>query len=345
MKTLVVLGAPGTMGRRVVALARRELEGVEVLAASRRGTAVGDARGLALDLHDRAGLERALARGDCTVVNTVGPFDYDPTPLVSACVASGSHYVDLAETPAFLAAVARAAREAGAAERGVVLVPGASTTPGLVELLAQAWAERPEVTGVDAWLSLGSRNPLGTGMLLGLLRPLGRDDDAGARWFRGTVTRPGGDGRRYGRYPAGFPAEGLRLGPRSVPVRFFVGFDRALLVRGLSAAAPALAALPDRALARVARVALPAARAVSRLGTPRGSLVLEALGAPGARVEVVAEREGLDVPAAPALWVASTLQRGHVRARGCVALRDVVPLAEAAARLRGAGRVVRGIEP
>ena len=168
------------------------------------------------------------------------------------------------------------------------------------------------------------------------------------RYFEAIRTRVGPQGRalEYGRYPTGFADDRVRLGSRRVPLRFFVGFDRALLVRGLAAAAPGLARLSDVALRRLARVALPAAQAWSPFGTSRGSLVLEArdeLGEVKDVIEVVAEREGLDVPAAPALWVLLALQRGALRRAGSVALREVVSLPSAVAWLRDAGYAVRGI--
>jgi hypothetical protein len=352
VKTLLVLGATGTMGRRVVALARQTLPGVEVRALSRSGGGVPGATALELDLGDAGALGQAVAGTDL-VVNAVGPYTYDPAPLVAACVAACAHYTDLAEAPEFVAAVARAAERAGAASRGVVVVPGASTVPGLVQLLASAWAEREDVAAITAWLSLGSRNPVGLGLLLGLLRPLGRPSPEAGSYFASTRTRVGPEGRplRYGRYPTGFAEDRVRLhhgaeDERRVPLRFFVGFDRALLVRGLAAAAPALARLSDAALRRLARVALPAARAWAPFGTPRGSLVLEArdeLGEVTQVIEVVAEREGLDIPAAPPVWIARRLQEDPPARAGCLALDEVVPLAAAAAWLREAGYEVRGV--
>ncbi len=349
MKSLLVLGATGTMGRRVVALARRSLAGVELRAASRSGAPVEGARALALDLADDQAVARGVASADC-VVNAVGPYDYDPAPLVAACVAGGSHYADLAEAPDFIAAVGRAAREAEAERRGVLVVPGASTLPGLVQLLAQRFAERDDVASLAAFLSLGSRNPVGEGLLLGLLRPLGRPAPDGGRFFAATLGRrgPGGRRLRYGRYPTGFADDRLRLGGvggRRLPFRFFVGFDRSLLTRGLRLAAPLLARIPDAALGRLARVALPAARAWSPLGTPRGSLVLEARAADDAvlaTLEVVAEREGLDIPASPPVWIARRLHAGGPERAGLRDLDEVVSLEEAIAWLGEAGYAVRG---
>jgi hypothetical protein len=59
-------------------------------------------------------------------------------------------------------------------------------------------------------------------------------------------------------------------------------------------------------------------------------------------VEVVAERDGLDVPAAPALWVARRLLTAPPGSGGVRALADLVPAADALAWLSGAGFQVSG---
>ena len=113
----------------------------------------------------------------------------------------------------------------------------------------------------------------------------------------------------------------------------------------LLATAPVLARLSDAALRRLARAALPAVRAVSRLGTRRGSLVLEARDAEGRALdalEVVAERDGLGVPAAPPVWVMRKLREAPPPRAGALALDDVVSFDEAVAWLREAGYAVCG---
>src|SRR5262249_35249739 len=102
MKRLLVLGATGVMGRLLVPLCRRLLPETEVLQASRHAPPAADQR--TVDIHDPESLRRGLAGIDA-VINSVGPFDYDPRPLVTACVTAGCHYVDIAETPDFIAAV------------------------------------------------------------------------------------------------------------------------------------------------------------------------------------------------------------------------------------------------
>ena len=99
--------------------------------------------------------------------------------------------------------------------------------------------------------------------------------------------------------------------------------------------------MPQASLERVARGLLPAARLARFAGTPRGALRVEALDAHGAAlaaVEVVAERDGLDVPAAPPLWAARAL-RGTSRS-GVLRLADLVTPDEALAGLRALGCAV-----
>jgi hypothetical protein len=342
IESVLVLGAGGTLGRRVVRLLREGLEGAAVIPASRRGAAALGPGARTADVRDAASLARAL-EGVGLVVNAVGPYTYDPGALVDACVAARVHGVDLAEDAAYLAALRGAAERAGAAAAGVVLVGGCSTLPGLVELLAQGFARVESLAAVDAWLSLGSRNPAGPGMLHGLMRPLGRARPDGGRWFDALAWRRV-DGRvlAFGRYPSGLAGGRARIGEREVAVRFHAGFDRALWVRALALAAPRLGALSDPGLARLARALAPAARLASLLGTPRGALRVEARDAAGeiaAAVEVVALRDGLDVPASPPLWAARAIPRAP-RA-GVLRLAELVTRTEALAGLAALGCAVR----
>ena len=249
IEAVLVLGAGGVLGRRVARLLAAGLPGARVVPASRRGPAALGPGARSADVRDAASLARALAGIDL-VVNAVGPYTYDPGPLAEACVAAGAHYLDLAEDAAFLAALRGAAQRAGAASAGVAFVPGCSTTPGLVELLAQGFARIDGLAAVDAWLSLGTRNPLSAALLQGLLRPLGRPAPDGGRWFDAVVWHRA-DGRvlAFGRYPSGLPGERVRAGGCEVPLRFHAGFDRAALDARAAPSGPA----PRRRFGRAAR--------------------------------------------------------------------------------------------
>jgi hypothetical protein len=343
--SVLVIGATGEMGRRVCRLLQRSVPSVRVTGANRSGRAHPDVPVQRVDVRDGRSLAPALA-GAALVVNAVGPYFYDPEPLVRACVAARAHYVDLAEDLAWLAAVAEAASRSGAAAAGVAVIPGCSTVPGLVALLASLWAERADVASVSAFLSLGSSNPPSRGLLAGLLTPLGRAAPGGERWFTKLVRAEISDGRQlsFGAWPAPFPPDGMRLGTRRVPVHFHAGFDRRWLTSALRLAAPLVGRLPARWVPTLAGVALPVVRAATRVGTPLGVLLVRAEDEAGAeldRVEVHASANGLDVPAAPVVWVVQRLLAGGLGPGGLRGLEDVVAPADAFAWLRAAGYEVR----
>jgi hypothetical protein len=318
---------------------------VRVVGASRSGRA--DRR---LDVRDEASVAAALG-GVGLLVNAVGPYAYDPSPLLRACVAAGVHYVDLADDIGWFDAVASAAAKSGAEAAGVVVIPGCSTVPGLVAVLASRWAGRDDVAALSAFLSMGSANPPSRGLLAGLLAPLGRPRPGGGRWFTQRQHATISDGRllRFGAWPAPLPRGGLAIGKRRVPLHFYAGFDRAWLTSALRLAAPLLGRLPARWIPSVAALALPVARVAGYAGTPHGVLLLRAedvFGNELDRVELLAAADGLDVPAAPVVWVAERLCAGALGVGGVRGLDELIPLANARGWLERAGYELRlGAEP
>jgi hypothetical protein len=335
MKQLLVLGATGVMGRRIVALAGRLVPGIRVLQGARRGAPDSGPDFRAVDIHDAGSLRRALADVQA-VINAVGPFEYDPAALLRGCAEAGCHYVDIAETPPFIAAVERlAGRLPGAA------VSGCSTVPGLVETLAQPWSGREEVRRVRILLGMGTANPVSPALLYSLLMPLGSRAPDGSRYFGRLVRKRlrGLPARYYGRFPSPFDAAGICVGGRALPTTFYAGLDRAAAVHALWWAAWVVPLLSRGALSRLCRLAQPALPLVRALGTPVGVLSVEALDGDGrlvAEVEVRAQREGLNVPALPAVWAARRLLEGG-RWSGPLRLAQLVSLQEAARWLRAEG--------
>jgi hypothetical protein len=345
LTTVLVVGATGEMGRRVCRLLQRSAPSLRVTGANRSGRAHPDLPMRRVDVRDERTLGPAL-EGVALVVNAVGPYLYDPGPLLRACVAARAHYVDLAEDLGWLAALSEAAGRAGAAAAGVAVIPGCSTVPGMVALLASRWAAREEVGSVSALLSMGTANPPSRGLVAGLLTPLGRPAPDGERWFTRLVRARISDGRElsFGAWPAPFPPEGMRLGARRVPIRFYAGFDRRFVTAGLRLAAPLVARLPLRWIPTLSGVAMPFVRAATLVGTPLGVLLVRAEDRSGReldRVEVHAAANGLDVPAAPVVWVAQRLAKGGIEGSGVRGLEEVVAPPDALAWLRDAGYEVR----
>ncbi|GAA0296328.1 saccharopine dehydrogenase NADP-binding domain-containing protein [Kineococcus aurantiacus] len=162
MADVLVLGGTGRTGRGVAdALAR---DGLQVVLVGRDGNRLREAAGghghrtlVAAGVREVADTVRAVR--PAVVVNTVGPFTATAGPVVDACLAAGSDYVDLAND---LAAVSRLlARHAEAERAGRTLVTGAgfgvAATEGVVVRLCRDGARtgrRAERVRVDMVPSL-----------------------------------------------------------------------------------------------------------------------------------------------------------------------------------------------
>lgn len=343
-KTIVVAGATGELGSRVCRLIRRLAPTALLIGTNRSGKGHAELPIHPLDVADREGMAALLATADL-VINAVGPYTYDPGPIVHAAISSRCHYADLSERLDFIERVREVGEQRAVAKSGVLIVPGCSTVPGLVDALAQRWRSDSEVAGLRVYLGVGSKNPVTRALLVSLLLPMGRKH-SGGRWFGELVQHELLDGSElsFGPYPAPFSDAQLTMGRRAIPIRFHMGFDRGWLNRVLALAAPILGRLGPRSVERLAVLALPMARLARRAGTERGILSVVAEDAAGrerGRIEIVAETAGLDIPALPAAWLAQALVReGWAAAPGVRSLSRVISSEHAVEALVEAGYAV-----
>lgn len=129
---LVIFGATGFTGRLVAEVMAQHGggEGLRWALAGRnleRLQALRDALGLAADhplitadAADAGSLQRLVARSRA-VVTTVGPYQLGGEPLLAACIAARTHYLDLCGEPAWMAAMIRR-HDAQARARGARIV-------------------------------------------------------------------------------------------------------------------------------------------------------------------------------------------------------------------------------
>src|SRR5262249_59034964 len=105
MPQVLLLGANGGMGRRIAALWASQGASVPLRLAVRRQEAkenLGPGAPVVIArLEEPATLRDALA-DVAVVINAIGPYAYDPAPLLDACAAYGAHYIELASVPGFL---------------------------------------------------------------------------------------------------------------------------------------------------------------------------------------------------------------------------------------------------
>src|SRR5262245_50455700 len=344
MPQVLLLGASGGMGRRIAALWESHVSNVPLRLGVRRREVMENfgpgARAVIARLDEPASLRGALS-DVAVVINAVGPYAYDPAPLLDACAAAGAHYVDLASEPEFLAAVHAWGERRDAR---IAIYPGASTMRGLVELSAAHLTERLGAvpSAFEVFLSMGSANPLTPGLLASLTLQLGvplRSPDGGVSYRQLRRRRLRGLGPRlFGRYPSPFDEQGLNLGDRRVITRFWVGLDRSWIVHALRAVSYLRPRFRDRTWIALAEKARPLVGLANLVGGRAGGLRIEALDVaghvPGA-VNYLAPREALNIPALPSVWAARALL--DVARPGFRPLRALVTFDEAASSLRAHG--------
>ena len=295
MSLIYVVGSRGLMGKRVLQLLQDELPRDQIVPLTRKEPIHSQRH---VDLHHPDALE--LQPGD-VVVNAVGlhPLQVNPYPMITHCLRSGAHYIDLAESLDIheLGRQAVTAFTAEGTPRSAV-VQGCSTIPAMVDVLLPA-AGGTERTVL---LSVGLKNEISVSLMYGLLRPLGRHHASG-RWWTETTSRRLFDGslRRYGSHPGSW-TDGT--------TQFFCGFDRRFAYWVLRAGLALTSRMSDDALVALCKAALPLAFPGGQVvGTPRGSLRFEQHRSRHLTetVEVRAERDGLLVPSLPAVWAAREL--------------------------------------
>ncbi len=233
--SVVVFGGYGTFGT----LACRELvaAGVPVVVAGRDRTRAeglaaelgSGARGLAVDLRDRAAVDATL-RGQRVAVNCAGPFSAVGESLVDACLDAGCHHVDIADDRAFVRAVK--ARDGRFRALSLTAATGCSSLPGVSGALAALAAEGAPAPPVHATATLfiGNANRKGEAAIRSMLRTLGRRFEAPQGFLVGfqgpEVVRlppPFGARRAYDFESPDYDLLPAQLGVTSVRVK--VGFE------------------------------------------------------------------------------------------------------------------------
>lgn len=113
-----------------------------------------------VDLRDEAALTRLLSSFDL-VFHAAGPFIRTSGPMVRACLASKTHYVDITGEPPVFERIL--AQDAVARKAGVVLIPGAGFDVIPSDCLVKHVAARVmEPTRIEIAQASGSKNSPGT---------------------------------------------------------------------------------------------------------------------------------------------------------------------------------------
>ncbi|CAM9638812.1 unnamed protein product, partial [Ectocarpus fasciculatus] len=115
------------------------------------------------------------------LINAAGPYPTTPDglkhPLATACIESGVHYIDLADSSTFVRAISALHDKAVAAN--VLAVSGCSTVPAIsgavIEELRQNLDVQPEdIESIDLGITPGWKSPRGIGTSRSILSTVGK---------------------------------------------------------------------------------------------------------------------------------------------------------------------------
>ena len=307
----------------------------------------------ALDMAKPGDLAALMARSPQIVINTIGPFQNADYRVAEACIAAGAHYIDLADSHAFVTGIARLDEAARA--KGVAVITGASTVPALSGAVVAEAALTPSFVRIG--ISPGNNAPRGVALVDAVLGQAGKPLPV---LRAGTWTEVPGWGemqrrriridrdRSLGkRWLSACDAPDLVLLPRLYPslkiVEFYAGLELSVLHVGLW-----LLSLPVRlgwlkSLVPLSKPLRWTADRLHALGSDRGGMLVDvegknAAGAPTAyRWRLIAEQgQGPFVPAAPAVALVARVARGGTLAPGaypCLGILSVDEILSVVAHL------------
>jgi Saccharopine dehydrogenase NADP binding domain len=340
-RRIAVVGGGGFYGRYLVADLLRFTD-AEVLVASRHAPQrlrAGDrVAPVACDLRDPLALREAI-RGSTVVVHCAGPFQQLPLEPLHAAIATGVHYVDIAEDRAYRRRVL--AMDAQARAAGIVALNGASVVPGMEALFTELLRPRfDELLAVHGSAAPDTRRHRGHAMfhtmLLGAGRPFQAPRDGQPvrvhgwhepEWF--DFPPPVGRRRHY---------QVLEMADLDVlpelfgigTVTFKAGSEFPWLNRLLGAAAALRARTGHPRLEAYTPLVRGLSWLVGRCGNDAGGVILEVAGrrdgmARRQAVAVVGEHDGGRIPAVLAGMAVQELLAGRLATPGVTDLRSWLP--------------------
>lgn len=186
---ILILGASGVFGSRLVELLDKEKDGFRLTLAGRRR---GPLERLACDRPDRKVM--TLNRDDITasnlagfdmVIDAAGPFQASHTQVIEAAIAAACHYADLADGRKFVGDIRQFDADAKAAD--IAVISGASSVPALshavVDDLTAGWQQ---IESIRIGIFPGNRAPRGRAVVESILSYAGRPVDVfrDGKWQR-----------------------------------------------------------------------------------------------------------------------------------------------------------------
>jgi hypothetical protein len=178
MRSVLILGGYGNFGKRIArALVKAQVPIIIVGRDHDKAQALSSELGplvqpVTFDVNQdlAAQLDRLQP---CAVVNTCGPFQTADYRVAETCIAQGVHYIDLADAREFVMGITQLDETAKA--KGVAIVSGASTVPGLSSAVLEHF--KHEFASIDSLrfgISPGQKAERGLATTQGILTYVGK---------------------------------------------------------------------------------------------------------------------------------------------------------------------------
>lgn len=183
MKKVLVIGGAGTFGARVLRLLAETgqfhllIAGRDLAKAERVRASLPDAT-IDIRRFDRKGnvMAQLADIAPWAVIDAAGPFQDDSAAryaVPQACIQQGIHYVDLADSRAFVTGISDL--DAAARAANVTVLAGASTVPALSTAIVDALAsELKDIASIDIALSASNRATAGPNVNAAILSYVGQ---------------------------------------------------------------------------------------------------------------------------------------------------------------------------
>lgn len=277
------------------------------------------------------------------VIHTAGPYQGQSYRVARACIEAGSHYVDLADGRDFVAGFSCLHEEAQ--RRGVLLVSGASTLPGLSSAVIDHLRHRfDEIHAIEISIAPAHRTPRGAGTAKAVLSYCGRPFDVleHGRW----VTRYGWQDLRKKRYPdlgvrfgGACDVPDLALLPVYVPTANTVTFHAALEASWEQFALWKMGWITRLRIVRNWDRFVPmfqwASERLLRFGSDRGGMQIRLSGVANDQSATTVvwnltarQNHGPEIPCTPALILARKLAAEQIAHRGAMPCLGMIALAD-----------------
>ncbi len=351
-RRVLLVGATGVFGSRLARMLAA-MPGLDLVLAARDPGALtglkqaleaGGASSVAVQVFDRRQADDLAALRPWLVIDAAGPFQDSDHGLALAAVRTGAHYVDLADSRAFVGGFP-VALQAAAAQAGVLAVTGASSTPALSHAalteLTQGWRRLDKVAIVIA--PTGRARP-GLSVVRAALSYAGQPVRVwrGGRWEE----TPGWRGLRRlfmpglgARWASICETPDLDLLPHRFAVGgealFLAALDPPIMQFGLAVLGLPVRLRLSRSLQPLAGPLRVIAGWLAPFASDRGGMIVEAEGEDGDGVAIRARwalwaeaNTGPNIPAAPAAALARRLLDQRETARGAHVCAGLLSLAE-----------------